>query len=851
MTAAERFRSDFTLRRPLVPGEPLVYWKLGATVESRYDEADQPLKGEMDPFFFLTKHKNFIPHEYPCRTEFAAERRGKRPRVTAKPSTSRNWLPFASPRVDLSGFWFRPTVLGTWATTTIEAVASGDAVLRLRTCGGAIVFAGGYEVGWMAPYTRNLESAAEFRVALKAGRNELRVWFDDLAERDARYCFQLDYLSGPPAFVALPIPLDGAVADAMEAALDDMHFERPAYNCGEVALTTGVPLPVDAEVAVEVEGDFTSTEVPLRRAFVLRAGERRLAIADTESLPADFRHFNVTLSVGDYAVSRVFGVEICHAKRQGTAPDTFAARIDEALREVAGHAEAGTERALAQLAIGDDGSASDAMLAGALPAIDDCHDCADFALVPLLWCRRVYDDRIEPTLRARIDRTILGYRYWMDEPGNDVQWYFSENHALLFHTAAYLAGDLLPEARFARSGRVGRDQSAVGAERLRAWLAHFEKWEMAEFNSAPYFPIDLKGLCALYALAPDADIAERAGRAIVRLLEIVARSAHHGILTGAQGRSYEHSLRAARSLELSGIARMLWGKGCYGMRVHALPLLALCLRDYGLQVPTAFGAVADLTDDAGQEWAFAQGQDRFARLYHYKTRDFAIGSAAGYRWNQWGYQETVLHLRLGSNPDAQCWINHPGEVLHSGYGRPSYWGGSGTLPRVHQYRALALVRFDCADGQPDFTHAWFPRSAFDASRVSARTALAAADDAFVRVSADTALSEVTTGPTAGCELRAAGRRTTWIVRLGSRRTFASLEAFGDALTGLSTRETAHGSIVVEDPEYGTVEFLADARVVAEGRTLDPSTWTVRGSVTKPAMQRPDEKAYHASGDERL
>jgi len=345
--AAERIRSDFALRRSLGPGEPVAYWLLGSTVESRYDVADQPLKGEMDPFFFLTKHKNFIPHEYPCRTAFAAERRGKRPLVTAAPSTSRVWLPFASSRVDLSGFWFRPTVLGTWATTTIEAASAGDAVLRLRTCGGAILFVGGNEAGWIAPYKRNLESAEEFRVTLKAGRNELRIWFDDLAERDARYYFQLDYLSGPAAGIALPISVEGAVADAMEAALDDMHFERPAYDGGEVALTIGIPLPIDAETAVEVEGDFISTETPVRRALVLRAGETRLAIADTEALPADFRHFKVTLAVGDYAVSRVFGVDICHAQRQGTAPETLAARIDEALREVADHAEADTVRSRA------------------------------------------------------------------------------------------------------------------------------------------------------------------------------------------------------------------------------------------------------------------------------------------------------------------------------------------------------------------------------------------------------------------------------------------------------------------------------------------------------------------------
>lgn len=831
--AAQSVQTDFTLRRPLMAGRPIAYWRLGSVAEQRYDVADQPMKGEMDPFFFLTKHKNFIPHEYPCRAQFAAERRGKRPLVSSEFSAGRIWLPFASPRIDLSGFWFRPTVLGTWAETTIDAASTGEALVRLRTCGGAILFANGEEVGWMAPYGRNLESAENFRIALKAGRNEIRIWFDDLAERDARYYFQLDYLSGPTTAVALPIEVEGAAADAMEAALDDMRFERPAYDRGEVALVTDVALPRDTAVAVEIEGDFMSIEAPVRFAFDLPAGQKRLPIADTEQLPADFRHFKVTLAIGGHAVSRVFGVEICHARRQGAVPETLAARIDEALSEVADHAEADTVRALARLAIGQAGAETDTMVSGALPAIEDCHDCADFILVPLLWCRKAYGDRLEADLRARVDKAILGYRYWMDEPGNDVQWYFSENHALLFHTAAYIAGALLPEACFVRSGRLGREQSAVGAARVRAWLDHFEAWEMAEFNSAPYFPIDLKGLCALYALAPDKDIAERAGNAVIRLLEIVARSAHHGILTGAQGRSYEHTLRAARSLELSGICRMVWGKGNYGMRFHALPQLALCLRDHGMSVPAELAAIASVTDDTAWEWTFAQGQDRFARLYHHKTRDHAMGSAAGYRWNQWGYQETVIHARLGRDPDAQIWINHPGEVLQSGYGRPSYWGGSGTLPRVHQYRDLAVVSFTCSDEQPDFTHAWFPASAFDAVRVDGHRAFAQSGDTFAMLKTDVPLAPVKTGPTAGNELRAAGRRATWIVRLGDRTAdLQTLDAWVAAFAGLSVRSGPDDELIVDDPNYGTVRFLADARVVAEGRMLDPANWTVRGEATR-------------------
>jgi hypothetical protein len=354
---------------------------------------------------------------------------------------------------------------------------------------------------------------------------------------------------------------------------------------------------------------------------------------------------------------------------------------------------------------------------------------------------------------------------------------------------------------------------------------------MAEFNSAPYFPIDLKGLTALYALAPDADVRERAHTAILRLIEIVARSAHRGVLTGAQGRSYEHTLRAASSLELSGIARLLWGCGNYGRRVHALPQLALCLRDHGLELPAEFAAIADYDRDDAQEWCFAQGQDRMARLYHYKTRAFAMGTAARYRWGEWGYQETVLHLRLGGNPDAQIWINHPGETIHSGYGRPSYWGGSGTLPRLHHYRGLAVMLFDCAEEQPDFTHAWFPRVAFDAATVKGDVAFAQCGEGMVLLKGSSSFITVEDGPTAGNELRLPGREGVWIVRLGETSLNGSLDDFGAAFSDLTLATGADNTLLIDDPEYGPVSFHSDGRVVAEGRVLDPDQWTIKGAAT--------------------
>jgi hypothetical protein len=815
--------------RRLASGDAIRYWRLSPLFESRYDVPDRPMQGKMDAFFFVAKHKNFIPHEYPCRTDFARDRRGRRPDPLVDFSATRLWLPFGSDRVDLSGFWFRPTRVAAWAQTCLSAEAAGEARLKLVTCGGAILFAGGEERLWMAGYNRNLEETAEISVPLAAGLNEIRVYFDDLAERDARYFFQLDYVDGPPAAVVLPGV--GRQAASLEWLLEGMRFDRPSYLDGDITIVLPEAAPADMSARIEILGDFMSTE-RIECRIALAAGETRLPLGPSADLPADFRHFNVTLDLGGVAASRMIGVEICHVGRQGVAPADRHSRIAEALDEVAEFSERDSVRALARLALGRGGADTDAMIAETLPAIEDVHDCADFLLVPLLWCRIAWGHAIARPTRDRIDRAILDYRYWLDEPGNDVQWYFSENHALLFHAACYLAGTLRPEAIFRRSGRTGRDQADVGRRRVIEWLDHFEAWEMAEWNSAPYFPIDLKGLTALYALAPDAEIRMRAGKGILRLLEIVACSSHHGMITASQGRSYEHTLRPGRSLELSGVARLLWGRGWYGRRFHALPQLAVCLRDHGLEVPLELADIALYRGVDGQEWRFTQGENRFAALYHYKTRDFAMGSLAAYRWAQWGYQETVLHLRLGETPEAQIWINHPGETIQSGYGRPSYWGGCGTLPRVHQYRALAVVDFDCHAGQPDFTHAWLPAAELDEVRIRGDRILARSGNGLALIVGSDTFVPITAGPTADAEVRLPGRRGRWIVRLSDVENEGSLAGLDQRLSSLSVSTADEGDLVVVDPDYGRVVFRATGEVDAEGRRLDPRTWTTKGERTQ-------------------
>ena len=70
---------------------------------------------------------------------------------------------------------------------------------------------------------------------------------------------------------------------------------------------------------------------------------------------------------------------------------------------------------------------------------------------------------------------LLGFRYWIDEPGNDAMWFWSENHALMFHTCQLLAGELFPDEVFTNSGLTGRQMQAKAKNMLYDWFVTFRK----------------------------------------------------------------------------------------------------------------------------------------------------------------------------------------------------------------------------------------------------------------------------------------------------------------------------------------------------------------------------------------
>ena len=369
---------------------------------------------------------------------------------------------------------------------------------------------------------------------------------------------------------------------------------------------------------------------------------------------------------------------------------SLAERKAEASRWFAQNGELLVGRVLAMLHSGEvDAPVMRTILERTIDFIVNREDCSDFWMVPLLWIWRDYRDQLPEDLRQAVKEAILGYRYWVDEPGNDAMWFWSENHVLCFHVTQHVAGRLFPDETFANSGRSGRDQEREGAEKLARWFDSIEREGLAEWNSSAYYPIDFIGLLGLQHMA-DAPLKARAAGMLDRICQMVALHTTAGVPGGSQGRAYNKELLGGPLTELVSIVRIAFGTGWLNHGVTAPPMLAAS--DY--EPPASAIAFADPGEGQSLEARYTQGLDHTARLVVYRTRDAQLSSVVDHNTGRHGHQQHVVDVQLSGHPLARLFVNHPGEEDPSGNHRPSFWAGNGVLPRVGQLLDVSMLVFD-------------------------------------------------------------------------------------------------------------------------------------------------------------
>ncbi len=218
------------------------------------------------------------------------------------------------------------------------------------------------------------------------------------------------------------------------------------------------------------------------------------------------------------------------------------------------------------------------------------HDCADFRVLPLIKTLYAYRHLVSEDTKAAIKKALLGFKYWMDEPGVDGMCYWSENHQLIFHTAEYLVGQMFPEDIFTNNNETGASHVRKALPKIEAWLENRFRFGFIEWHSNTYFEEDIAPLALLSDYAGDAAIAKRA-RIILDLLMLdFALNSHFGYFAVTSGRCYEKQKLDPDMADVNDI--LAWAFGILKQEPDYTRLGSLLFLTGSYQVPETIRRIA-------------------------------------------------------------------------------------------------------------------------------------------------------------------------------------------------------------------------------------------------------------------
>jgi hypothetical protein len=195
-----------------------------------------------------------------------------------------------------------------------------------------------------------------------------------------------------------------------------------------------------------------------------------------------------------------------------------------------------------------------------------------------------------------------------------------------------------------------------------------------------------------------------------------------------------------------------------------------------------------------------------ANLITFRTPDYQLSSAQDFRPGKPGYQQHPWQATL--SPDAVVYTTHPGTDDESGEhtSRPNFWAGNRWLPRVGQQRNVAVIIHHVPQDDPrPYSHAYFPRAAFDQVDVYGNWVFARKAQGYIALYSQHAARWAEQGTYAGIDLRAEAADNIWICEMGSAANSGSYENF-IALMRAAPVSCSGLNVVYQSPSVGEVRF---------------------------------------------
>jgi hypothetical protein len=358
-----------------------------------------------------------------------------------------------------------------------------------------------------------------------------------------------------------------------------------------------------------------------------------------------------------------------------------------------------------------------------------------------------------------------------------------EPNDIVLATCHLLAGQLYPERIFADLN-AGSWHQQHGEERIIRWLRVTAQVGLPQGESQDTYANALLALSHLVDLAHSDEVAEMAAAVLDKLAYLLALQSFVGAWGGSQESAGEW-LPSARLGPLSGVVRLWWGQGAFNSEYATMVALACC-ENYML--PEIIAVVG--LDRQQESWQRRQDapalldaspeSTQSANRAAFRSGDYLLASLQG----DWAAGTVGLLWQATMGPDAVVVGNRPANSSTHPAWQPNYWRGCGAPTRVAQWHDLLLVAYRRQDeALLDFSHAYFPASAFDEVQMRDGWVMARKGNGYLALTATGGVELKTAGRTAQREVWGAAE-AIWLVQMGRAASDGTFAQFVEKVLAL-------------------------------------------------------------------
>ena len=209
-----------------------------------------------------------------------------------------------------------------------------------------------------------------------------------------------------------------------------------------------------------------------------------------------------------------------------------------------------------------------AALQGTFDKVEALEDTSDFDINRMIHLWVGYRQHLPADVADALRDHILGGKYWWTEPTPDGliddQYYWTENHLIIFAANDYIAGQTFPGETFTNDGRTGAQHMASAKGRILHWMALRARFGFSEWLSNVYWMEDLMGVLLLAEWADDPEIAGYASQMMDMMVVELSSHLHEGAFGTTHGRSYMKDKMTALDEDTFTLAHMLFEQSSYG-----------------------------------------------------------------------------------------------------------------------------------------------------------------------------------------------------------------------------------------------------------------------------------------------